>query len=84
MKSILYWKEEREEAREEGLEEGRKEGRRVEKEKGIGIYIYIELCQKVSVPKEQAFRKLQEKFELDKEEAEEYLNKYWEEGAPST
>ncbi len=73
MKSILFWQEERHEAREEGREEGLREGR----EKGIDIY--IELCQEMSVPKEQAFRKLQEKYELNKEEAEGYLNKYWKE-----
>ncbi len=87
MKSILFWQEERQEAREEGREEGLKEGRKEGKEEGLregqikekekGIGIYIELCQEMSVPREQAFRKLQEKYELDKDAAEGYLNKYW-------
>lgn len=63
----LYSKSLREEGREEGLKEGMKEGMKV----------FIELCQEIKISKEETRSKLIEKFKLQKEETDEYLNKYW-------
>lgn len=59
----LYSKSLREEGREEGLKEGMK--------------VFIELCQEIKISKEETRSKLIEKFKLQKEETDEYLNKYW-------
>ena len=63
----LYSKSLREEGREEGLKEGLKEGMKA----------FVELCQEIKISKEETRSKLIEKFKLQKEETDEYLNKYW-------
>lgn len=42
-----------------------------------GAKALIETCQDYSVSREEAFSRLVRKLSLSEEEAEEYLNKYW-------
>lgn len=57
----------KEEAREDGLLEGRKEGRKE------GILNTIEICRELNLPEDEIKKKLQEKFHLPENEAEQYL-----------
>lgn len=61
----------RETARAEGLAEGRRE------ERQENIKLFIESFQELKVSKEDAQSKLEVKFSLSQEEAEEYISKYW-------
>ncbi|MCI8557584.1 MAG: hypothetical protein HFI19_07440 [Lachnospiraceae bacterium] len=60
---------------EEGLEEGKKEGRREGIEQGAKAL--IEICQSSSFSKEDTLTGLIEKLSISKDEAEQYLKRYW-------
>ena len=60
------------EGRQEGLQEGRQEGRQEGLLKG-SILTY----QKLNVSKEDTCKNIMEDFSLSKEEAAEYVEKYW-------
>lgn len=62
----------REEAYEDGLEKGLEQGKKA------GVTALIEICKKFGVSKENVFSTIKEKFDLDDEQAEEYLAMYWE------
>ena len=55
----------------EGKEEGRKEGRKE------GVEALILTLQELSLSRDAVAEKLQERFELSGQEAEEYVNLYW-------
>lgn len=65
----------RQEGLREGLREGIQEGKREERQENIKLF--IESFQELKVSKEDAQRKLEVKFSLSQEEAEEYISKYW-------
>ena len=54
------------------IEEGKIEGRLE------GIKALIETCEEFNVSKEDTLERIKEKFSLSKENAETYLEKYWE------
>jgi len=53
-------------------EEGRQEGR----EEGIGAL--IKTCQEFHISKDETLSKLRQNFPLTQDEAEQYIEKYWE------
>ena len=53
------------------LEEGREEGRQE------GIRALVESCKEFGISKENIIEKLKEKFKLDEENAQIYIEKYW-------
>ena len=61
------------------LEDMRAESREEGREEGLsrGIVALIEAYQEVHVSKEETIAKLEEKFELSRECAEDYVQKYW-------
>lgn len=61
--------------RSEGLEIGRSEGLMIGKEEGIKAL--VEACKELGVSKEIAQSKLESKYTLPKESAEEAIAKYW-------
>ena len=65
----------RQEGLREGLREGIQEGKREERQENIKLF--IESFQELKVSKEDAQSKLEVKFSLSQEEAEEYISKYW-------
>ena len=60
---------------EDGVEKGYNRG--AEEERIQGIRVLIETCKEVGLAKEETLIKLEEKYNLSKESAEEYLVKYW-------
>lgn len=65
----------REECREEGLAEGRAEGRAEERE--VGLRNLIETIQELKVSKEDAVQKVQIRYQLNRQDAEEKVEQYW-------
>lgn len=65
--------------KQDGMALGMQRGMERGKELGLqnGIKAMIESCKELNVGKEQIFGKLKEKFNLTKEQAEDYLEKYW-------
>jgi len=85
VKYMQAWEEkyyEKEEAREEGRREGLEQGHRDGLEQGYregleqGIRILILDNLEEEIPKERIIAKLQIKYELDKNKAEEYFQQY--------
>ena len=80
-----HMKAEREEHYALGYSKGKEEGFRVGEESGIqaetahGISILIETCQETGMTAEQTREKIQEKYGLSREEAEQYLKSSWRE-----
>lgn len=58
--------------REEGRQEGRQEGRE------DGIKALIRTCQNFKVSKEETASQIMQNFPLKQEEAEAYIQEYWE------
>lgn len=69
----------RKESREIGFEEGEKSGEKKGLKKGMqkGMRLLLELCQELGLSREEACRKLCEKYELSEEKAEIYVKEYW-------
>lgn len=61
----------------EELEESRAQG--IEQGLGQGIYVLIETCKEFSLSRSNTVSKVMEKFNLSVENAEKYMNKYWDE-----
>ena len=57
------------------LEIGKEIGKEIEKERGVKSV--VELCKEFGVSKEETIIKVIDKFEIDLEEAEKYLEKFW-------
>ena len=57
-------------------EEGEKSGY-AKGEKIGSIKTYIEGCQEFDISKEEAILRLMKKFEIEKDEADDYMNEYW-------
>ncbi|MDE5780785.1 MAG: hypothetical protein K2I03_04820, partial [Lachnospiraceae bacterium] len=76
--SIYEYDEEKElriiraDEREIGMEIGRKEGE--ESARKLGIMVLIDVLNELNAPKDIVLEKVSEKFEISREEAEEYLN----------
>ena len=70
-----YEKAIKKESYEEGQMDGYKRGHKEELEHGISNLITT--LQELSIAKEDVLQKLQEKYDLSKEKAEEYMKKYW-------
>ena len=58
-----------------GINKGVEIGRKREREKGIQTV--IETCQELKVSKENTLEKIAIKFDLTKDKAQEYMEKYW-------
>lgn len=56
---------------EDGVEKGYNDA------KEYGVKAVIETCKEVGLKREETLYKIENKFELSKEDAEEYLLKYW-------
>ena len=69
-------KESYEEGRMDGYKSGQAAGHKKE-ELEHGICQLITTLQELSQPKEIVIQKLQEKYDLSEEKAEEYMKKYW-------
>ncbi len=63
MTLLMRDQENQEKGREKGREEGREEG----------IYEVISLCKEIGMPDHDISRRLQQRFHLSKEKAEEYM-----------
>lgn len=63
--------EELEESREQGIEQGLEQGMEA------GIRVLIETCEELSISREKTTSKLIHKFQLSKEKAAVYMEKYW-------
>ena len=78
-----HMKLERIEAREEGIEIGREEGIEIGREEGIEIGIdkgmegTVRICQKLNLSKEEMINYIKEEYDINEEEAENIVNKYW-------
>jgi hypothetical protein len=59
----------------ENIEKGREEGREAERRESIKAL--IEICQELSVSKENMIMKLMEKYHLKKEEAKQLVEQHW-------
>lgn len=61
------------------LERGMREGKSEGIAEGIkeGIKALTETCMELGVSREETLAKLKEKFQLDEQEAEDYLLKFW-------
>lgn len=60
-----------------GVEIGREQGVEVGRKKGIQAV--IETCMELKVSKENTLEKIAIKFDLTKDKAQEYMEKYWKE-----
>lgn len=79
----------REDAREDGFAEGQAQGLALGKAEGqalgkaegqdVGARALIEICQEFGISKEATFEKVIEKFSIDREQGEKYIEKYWKE-----
>lgn len=72
----IYREEGRQEGREEGRQEGREEGRQEGREDGIKAL--IRTCQNFKASKEETASQIMQNFPLKQEEAEAYIQEYWE------
>ena len=65
----------RKEAREEGIETGREAGRKEAREEMVKCL--VETCEELGVSIPETTKRLVEKLSISKENAEEYIKKYW-------
>ncbi len=74
-----YAKELAREAAKEGEKKGEKKGERRGEKKGLekGIRVTVEMCQEIGMDISGAIDKLSSKYELPRERAAEYVEKYW-------
>jgi flagellar biosynthesis/type III secretory pathway protein FliH len=66
---------EREDARAEGKAEGKAEGQAKERESAIRTM--LKLLQELEQPRKEGFKQLADKYQIQGEQAEDYMKKYW-------